>query len=121
MIKLCKKYGIQVINKKHRRFIKKNTSHLIQKKKESKWTNVSNITKEEIKFLREFNFYIKKYDERLYNIIYSDEVASDETKAKLNKNIEEVKDFMAKTLNDIVHWNNVFLEYLFCGTLDLSM
>lgn len=113
MIRLCRKYGIQVVNKKHKRFNKKNTDHLIQKKHASKWKNISGITKEEIKFLKEFNFYIKKYDERLYSLIYAVEIKFEQQKEELNKGAKTMQNYIENSLNEIVETNNLSFQQLF--------
>lgn len=76
------------------------------------------ITKEEIKFLKEFNFYIKKYDERLYSLIYAEEIKFERQKDLMQSEALTMQRDIEKCLNQVIEMNNVWFEKLFCFEYD---
>lgn len=119
MIKLCKLYDIPIKSKKKKRFNKKDLNFPYGRKKKFEIKSIDNMSQEELKYLQEFNFYLKDFDGFFDQYIEKKNIPK---QSKVNSPLEDVyikqiSDYIKSELTNLINSNNELFRYFICNDL----
>lgn len=143
MIKLCKLYDIPIKSKKKKPFNKKDLNFPYGRKKRFEIKTIDDMSQEELKYLQEFNFYLKDFDVFFDQYTEMKEVQKESavkpspinietTKMSVDANAnttmnantnssdlykKQVSDYIMNELSELIKLNNELFEYLLCNDL----